>query len=130
MEAAAATTAAALIITARADTLLHYMPDTFLWEHSSRVIPPVNDALHNNDLGFVPRLHYDTRLLSPLRHCPPGPVLIGQDVEDLLFQLISGHVISVLSCANEVITHFLLFPSVRSILGTVGLEGSEQQDNE
>lgn len=54
-------------------------------------------------------------------------MLIGQDVEDLLFQLVSGHMISVLGCADEVITHFLLLSPVRSVLGTVSLEESERE---
>lgn len=51
-------------------------------------------------------------------------MLIGQDVEDLLFQLVSGHMISVLRGTDEVIAHFLLLSPVRSILGTVGLQES------
>ena len=51
-------------------------------------------------------------------------MLIGQDVEDLLFQLVSGHMISVLSGADEVIAHFLLLSPVGSVLGTVRLEES------
>lgn len=58
---------------------------------------------------------------SPLRHRPPRSVLIGQNVEDLLLQLVGGHVISVLGCANEVVAHLLLLPPVRSVLGAVGL---------
>lgn len=58
---------------------------------------------------------------SPLRHRPPRSVLIGQDVEDLLLQLVGGNVIPVLGCANEVVTHLLLLPPVRSVLGAVGL---------
>lgn len=48
-------------------------------------------------------------------------MLIGQDVEDLLLELVGGHVISVLGCANEVVAHLLLLPPVRSVLGAVGL---------
>lgn len=58
---------------------------------------------------------------SPLRHRPPGSVLIGQDVEDLLLQLVGGHVISVLGRANEVVAHLLLLSPVGSVLGAVGL---------
>lgn len=51
-------------------------------------------------------------------------MLIGQNVEDLLFQLVRSHVISVLSGADEVIAHFLLLSPVRSVLGTVRLAAS------
>lgn len=51
-------------------------------------------------------------------------MLIGQDVEDLLFQLVRSHMISVLCSTDEVIAHFLLLSPVRSILGTVRLEES------
>lgn len=49
-------------------------------------------------------------------------MLIGQDVEDLLLQLVSGHVVSVLGGADEVVAHFLLLPPVGGVLGAVGLE--------
>lgn len=64
---------------------------------------------------------------SPLRHRPPRPVLIGQDVEDLLFQLVGGHMVSVLGRADEVITHFLLLSPVRSVLGAVGLKEGQSE---
>lgn len=51
-------------------------------------------------------------------------MLIGQNVEDLLFQLVRSHMISVLCSTDEVIAHFLLLSPVRSILGTVRLEES------
>lgn len=54
-------------------------------------------------------------------------MLIGQDVEDLLFQLVRSHMISVLCSTDEVIAHFLLLSPVRGILGTVGLEESGRQ---
>lgn len=50
-------------------------------------------------------------------------MLIGQDVEDLLFQLVGSHMISVLSGANEVIAHFLLLSPVGGVLGAVRLQG-------
>ena len=49
---------------------------------------------------------------SPLRHSAPGPVLVGEDVEDLLLELVGSHVVSVLSRADQVITHLLLLPPV------------------
>lgn len=49
-------------------------------------------------------------------------MLVGQDVEDLLLQLIGGHMISVLGRANEVVAHLLFFSPVRSVLGAVGLK--------
>lgn len=49
-------------------------------------------------------------------------MLIGQDVEDLLFQLVGSHMISVLSGTDEVVAHFLLLPAIRRVLGTVRLE--------
>lgn len=49
-------------------------------------------------------------------------MLIGQDVEDLLFQLVGGHVVSVLGGADEVIAHFLLLSPVGGVLRTVGLQ--------
>lgn len=51
-------------------------------------------------------------------------MLIGQDVEDLLFQLVGGHMISVLGGTDEVVAHFLLLPAIRRVLGTVRLEES------
>lgn len=48
-------------------------------------------------------------------------MLIGQDVEDLLLQLVGGHVISVLGRANKVVAHLLLLSPVGSVLGAVGL---------
>lgn len=53
-------------------------------------------------------------------------MLIGQDVEDLLFQLVGGHMISVLSGTDEVITHFLLLSPIGGVLGTVGLQGGRE----
>ena len=50
---------------------------------------------------------------------------VGQDVEDLLFELVGGHMISVLGSTDEVITQLLLLLPVRSILVTVGLEEGE-----
>lgn len=49
-------------------------------------------------------------------------MLIGQDVEDLLFQLVGSHMISVLRGADEVVAHFLLLPTIGCVLGTVRLE--------
>lgn len=49
-------------------------------------------------------------------------MLIGQDVEDLLLQLVGGHVISVLGRTDEVVAHLLFFSPVRSVLGAVGLK--------
>lgn len=49
-------------------------------------------------------------------------MLVGQDIEDLLFQLVGSHVISVLGGADEVVAHFLLLSAVCSVLGAVGLE--------
>lgn len=49
-------------------------------------------------------------------------MLVGQDIEDLLFQLVGSHVISVFGGADEVVAHFLLLSAVRGVLGTVGLE--------
>lgn len=49
-------------------------------------------------------------------------MLVGQDIEDLLFQLVGSHVISVFGSADEVVAHFLLLPAVCGVLGTVGLE--------
>lgn len=54
-------------------------------------------------------------------------MLIGQDVEDLLFQLVGGHMVSVLGRTDEVIAHFLLLSPVRSILGAVGLEEEQSE---
>lgn len=74
--------------------------------------PPINQRL----------LELDKVLCSPLGHCPPGSMLIGQDVEDLLFQLVGSHMISVFGGADQVVAHLLLFPAVCGVLGTVGLE--------
>lgn len=49
-------------------------------------------------------------------------MLVGQDIEDLLFQLVGSHVVAVFGGADEVVTHFLLLPAVCGVLGTVGLE--------
>lgn len=51
-------------------------------------------------------------------------MLVGQDIEDLLFQLVGSHMISVFGGADEVVAHFLLLSAVCSVLGTVGLEES------
>lgn len=53
-------------------------------------------------------------------------MFIGEDVEDLLFQLVSGHMISVLSGTDEVIAHLLLLPAVCGVLGAVRLRQGEQ----
>lgn len=49
-------------------------------------------------------------------------MLVGQDIENLLFQLVGSHMISVFGGANQVVAHFLLLPAVCGVLGTVGLE--------
>lgn len=49
-------------------------------------------------------------------------MLVGENVKDLLLELIGRHVVSVLGGADQVITHLLLFPSVCGVLGAVGLE--------
>lgn len=49
-------------------------------------------------------------------------MLIGQDVEDLLFQLVRSHMISVLGGTDEVVAHFLLLPAIHRVLGAVRLE--------
>lgn len=64
-----------------------------------------------------------SRDISPLGHGPPGTVLIGQDVEDLLFQLVSSHMISVLGSTDQVVAHLLFLSAVGSVLGTVRLGG-------
>lgn len=53
-------------------------------------------------------------------------MLIGEDVEDLLFELVGSHMVSVFGSADQVITHLLLLPPISSVLGTVGLmEGTQ-----
>jgi hypothetical protein len=48
-------------------------------------------------------------------------MLIGEDVEDLLFELVGSYMVSVFGSADQVITHLLLLPPISSVLGTVGL---------
>lgn len=48
-------------------------------------------------------------------------MLIGQDVEDLLFQLVGGHVVSVFGGADQVVAHLLLLATVGGVLGAVRL---------
>lgn len=57
----------------------------------------------------------------------PGPVLVGEDVEDLLLQLVRGHVVPVLGCADEVVAHLLLLSAVSSVLGALRLQGHREK---
>lgn len=57
-------------------------------------------------------------------------MLVGQDIEDLLFQLVGSHVIPVFGSADEVIAHFLLLSAVCGVLGTVGLEEGGTSKNQ
>ena len=50
-------------------------------------------------------------------------MLVGEDVEDLLFQLVGCHVVPVLGSTDEVVTHLLLLSPVSSILCTLRLRG-------
>lgn len=64
---------------------------------------------------------------SPLRHGAPGSMLVGENVKDLLLELVGRHMVSVLGGADQVITHLLLFPPIRSILGAVGLHHRDRK---
>lgn len=57
----------------------------------------------------------------PLCYCAPGSMFIGEDVEDLLFQLIGCHMIAVFGGTDEVITHRLFFFPVCRVLCAVRL---------
>lgn len=57
-------------------------------------------------------------------------MLVGQDIEDLLFQLVGSHMISVFGGADEVVAHFLLLSAVCGVLGTVGLEEGGTSKNQ
>lgn len=116
-----------LRVTIHTDTIFSLYARSVPCKHSTSVMLLPNDILRNGNLKMsqswiwhaVPCI-----LRSPLWHCPPRSVLIGQDVEDLLFQLVSSHMISVLSGTDEVIAHFLLLSPVRSVLSTVRLQKS------
>ena len=76
------------------------------------------DETHRNWL--LPQLMpYHHNHLLPLGQGTPGPVLVGQDVEDLLLELIGCDVVTVLGGTNQVVTHLLFILPVSSILGTV-----------
>lgn len=57
-------------------------------------------------------------------------MLVGQDIEDLLFQLVGSHMIAVLGGADEVVAHFFFLSAVSGVLGTVGLEGGGTSKNQ
>lgn len=57
-----------------------------------------------------------------MRQRPPGSMFVGEDVDDLLFELIGGDAVAVFSSADEVITHLLLLSPVYSVLRAVRLE--------
>lgn len=48
-------------------------------------------------------------------------MFVCQDVDDLLDELHGRHMVAVLGCPDQVVTHPLLFPLVRRVLGTRGL---------
>lgn len=73
---------------------------------------------NRNPVAKVNRKLWDC---EPLWHGSPRSMLIGQNVEDLLFQLVCSDVVSVLGSTDQVIAHLLLFPPVCGVLGTVGL---------
>jgi len=63
-----------------------------------------------------------TTFALPYGRVSPGSVFVGQDVDDLLDELCGCHVVAVLGCADQVVTHFLLISFLCCILSTVGLE--------
>ena len=54
---------------------------------------------------------------------PPGPMLVGEDVDDLLDQLCGGDVVAVLGRPDEVVAHLLLVALLRRVLSAVRLGG-------
>lgn len=72
-------------------------------------------------------LAHEQYLSIPLCHGTPCSMFISQDVEDLLFQLIGSHMISVLGSTDQVIAHLLFLSPICRILSTVGLREAEQR---
>lgn len=64
---------------------------------------------------------------SPLAGHTPGTVLVGEDVDNLLLQLVGCDMVSAFGSSDQVVTHLLFFPSISSILGTMGLKGKDRK---
>lgn len=64
----------------------------------------------------------------PCGKASPGTMFVCQDVDDLLDELHGRHVVTVLGCPDQVVTHPLLFPLVRRVLGTRGLASKTERN--
>lgn len=59
--------------------------------------------------------------LLPRGNAAPGAMFVCQDVDDLLDELHGCHMVAVLGCSDQVVTHSLLVSLVCRVLGTCGL---------
>lgn len=76
-------------------------------------------------LGDVLKYIY---IYLPCGKASPGAMFVCQDVDDLLDELHGRHMVAVLGCPDQVVTHPLLFPLVRRVLGTRGLASKTERN--
>lgn len=66
--------------------------------------------------------------LLPCGNASPGAMFVRQDVDDLLDELHGRHMVAVLGCPDQVVTHSLLLSLVRRVLGTCGLPWKKERN--
>lgn len=72
-------------------------------------------------------LRHTVAFVLPCGRVSPGSVFVSQNVDYLLDELCCCHMVAVLGCTDQVVTHFLLISLLCGVLSTVRLERREKE---